>query len=193
MVYSAARLITQTRKRNHITHILMHLHWLPVKFRIQYKILLLVYKSLHGLAPQYLAELIIINCPTRSLRSSHGITLKVPKTRLKSYGDRSFSYAAAILWNQLPITIRAAPSVTIFKSSLKTLFFQKAYMWFPFIVQRQWALYLSGYQALYKSYLLLFLLISTITWCESDNWQKLIEPDSTDTRLAVEVYLLIIY
>ena len=134
---SAARLITQTRKRDHITPILMHLHWLPVQFRIQYKILLLTFKSLHGLAPQYLADLITINCPTRSLRSSLGITLKVPRTRLKSYGDRSFSYASATLWNQLPIDVRASPSITIFKSRLKTLFFQKAYMQSQPNVQRQ--------------------------------------------------------
>ena len=52
---TAARLVSWTCSRNHITPVL---HRLPVKFRIMYKILLLSYKCLHGLAPDYLAKLI---------------------------------------------------------------------------------------------------------------------------------------
>ena len=55
---TAARLVSRTCSRDHITPVLQQLHWLPVKFRIMYKILLLTYKCLHGLAPDYLAELI---------------------------------------------------------------------------------------------------------------------------------------
>ena len=46
---SAARLVSLSRKFNHITPILRELHWLPVKYRIIYKILLLTYKCLHGM------------------------------------------------------------------------------------------------------------------------------------------------
>ena len=53
---AAARLITGTRRRDHITRVLRDLHWLPVRRRVDYKLALLVYKSLHGLAPPYLAE-----------------------------------------------------------------------------------------------------------------------------------------
>ena len=56
---SAARLLTGKRKFDHITPELKKLHWLPVKQRIQYKILLLTFKCLHGMAPAYLKELLI--------------------------------------------------------------------------------------------------------------------------------------
>ena len=125
---SAARLITQAKKRDHITPILKHLHWLPVMYRIQFKILLLTYKSIHGLAPSYLTELIELNNRSRSLRPSLHVSLKVPRTRLKSYGDRSFSYSSSILWNQLPAHIRSAPTIQTFKSKLKTHLFERAYM-----------------------------------------------------------------
>ncbi|KAI3356306.1 hypothetical protein L3Q82_017205, partial [Scortum barcoo] len=52
---SGAEVLTKTRKRDHITPVLASLHWLPVKFRVDFKILLLLtYKALHGLAPSYL-------------------------------------------------------------------------------------------------------------------------------------------
>jgi len=55
---AAARVLTGTRKRDHISPVLASLYWLPVKFRIEFKILLLTYKALHGQAPSYLEELI---------------------------------------------------------------------------------------------------------------------------------------
>ncbi len=67
---SAARLVTRTRKYEHITPVLMDLHWLPVEQRIEYKILLLTYKSLNGMAPKYLSDLLHRHNPTRQLRSA---------------------------------------------------------------------------------------------------------------------------
>ncbi len=64
---SAARILTRTRMRDHITPVLESLHWLPVSFRVDFKILMLTYKALHGLAPQYLSELLIPYTPTRDL------------------------------------------------------------------------------------------------------------------------------
>ncbi len=51
---AAARLLTGTKKRDHISQILASLHWLPVKFRIDFKIAVFVYKALSGLAPKYI-------------------------------------------------------------------------------------------------------------------------------------------
>ena len=62
---AAARIITGSRKFEHITPSLIKLHWLPIKFRIEYKILLLTYKALNGLAPQYLSDLLIERSYTR--------------------------------------------------------------------------------------------------------------------------------
>ena len=61
---SAARLVTRTRSSDHITPVLRTLHWLPVKYRIMYKILLLTYKCMHGLAPEYLNDLIKVYKPS---------------------------------------------------------------------------------------------------------------------------------
>ena len=75
----AARVITQWRKYDHITPVLVDLHWLPVKQRIDFKILLLTYKALNGLAPAYLREQLVPYSPTRTLRSkeNHQLTSHV--------------------------------------------------------------------------------------------------------------------
>ena len=95
--------------------------------RIKFKVLLLTYRALNGLAPLYLTTLLQKYTPPRSLRSAEHHLLNVPKTRLVSAGDRAFAHAAPVLWNNLPISIRSANSITQFKSSLKTLLFNEAY------------------------------------------------------------------
>ncbi|KAK0133398.1 hypothetical protein N1851_031083 [Merluccius polli] len=87
---SAARLLTHTRSREHITPILHSLHWLPIKQRITFKILLLTFKALHHLAPPYLSDLLVPHRPTRALRSSSTLSLTLPRSKLKSFGDRAF-------------------------------------------------------------------------------------------------------
>ena len=66
----AARLVTGTRSSEHITPVLRRLHWLPVRQLITYKILLLTYKALNGMAPRYIADLLQPYTPMRQLRSS---------------------------------------------------------------------------------------------------------------------------
>ena len=128
---TAARLVTMTRKYDHITPILRDLHWLPVNFRVQFKLLLQVYKTLHGLAPSYLPSKLSLK-PNKGLRSDNQLLLDVPKStlQLKYYGDRAFSVAGPTLWNALPKEIRLCKSVDSFKSNLKTHFFKKAFAWF---------------------------------------------------------------
>ncbi|XP_053364370.1 deoxynucleoside triphosphate triphosphohydrolase SAMHD1-like [Clarias gariepinus] len=87
---AAARVLTGTRPWHHITPILKQLHWLPIKSRISYKVLLLTYKSLHGLAPHYLTDFLHPYTPLRSLWSSSKGQLIVPRSRLKTFGDRAF-------------------------------------------------------------------------------------------------------
>lgn len=124
---AAARLLTNTKKREHITPSLVHLHWLPVQYRIDFKLLLLVYKSLHGLAPTYLSDLLIGYKTGRTLRSSTQNLLKVPRTKLSQKGDRAFGVVAPKLWNSLPPHVRDADSVHVFKVQLKTHLFEMAY------------------------------------------------------------------
>lgn len=131
---AAARLLTGTRKRENITPVLASLHWLPVKYRINFKVLLFVFKALHGLAPGYISDLLSLHLPTRSLRSSSQVVLSVPRSQLKSRGDRAFSIAAPRLWNSLPPFIKFSSSLEVFKSNLKTYLFFKAFgsPWYPF-------------------------------------------------------------
>ena len=124
---AAARLIEGIKKHEHLTPPLKELHWLPVKYRIDFKILLLVYKCLNGKGPEYLSELLIQYQPGRSLRSADRNLLFVPKSRLKTYGDRSFAVYGPQLWNNLPFGIRSAPSIESFKNSLKTHLFKIAH------------------------------------------------------------------
>lgn len=123
---TAARLVTRVKRNDHITPVLRSLHWLPVHSRIKFKILLLTYKALHGQAPIYISELLNPLVHQRCLRSnSDGLLLSVPRTKTQSYGDRAFSAAAPKLWNELPKGIRAAETVTLFKSRLKTFLFKE--------------------------------------------------------------------
>ena len=112
----AARVITQWRKYDHITPVLVDLHWLPVKQRIDFKILLLTYKALNGLAPAYLREQLVPYSPTHTLRSKENHQLTSPRCRLENFGKRSFAAAAPMLWNDLPLNIKRSPSLDIFKS-----------------------------------------------------------------------------
>ena len=128
---SAARLVTGARKYDHITPVLQKLHWLPVKARIIFKICLIVYKCLHGLAPAYLCDYIKVVGHGRNLRSA---SLYVPKAQI-GYGDRAFSICGPRTWNLLPSHIRGAPTIDAFKTQLKThLFIPKNVkaLWFKY-------------------------------------------------------------
>ena len=89
-----------------LSPILQQLHWLPVKFRIDFKILMLTYKALNNQAPDYISELLTLYMPSRALRSFCQMLLVVAKTKTKLYGDRSFAASAPRLWNPLPVYIK---------------------------------------------------------------------------------------
>ena len=117
----AARVVTRSSKYSSITPMLKKLHWLPVKYRIIFKVVLLTFNALHGMAPNYLKTLLQSYMPSRSLRSETRNLLIMPKARRKS-GCHTFAYAAPKLWNELPVNIRTTTSLVSFLSSLKTLF-----------------------------------------------------------------------
>ena len=66
----AARLVTGTHGRDHITPVLFKLHWLPVRYRIEFKLLVLMYQAVHHLGPAYLTSL-VTSC-THSLTEIRG-------------------------------------------------------------------------------------------------------------------------
>ena len=111
---SAARIVTNTRKYDHITPIL------------QINTLATCYKSINDMAPEYLCELVSIRKSSRKLRSSSQILLQVPVSRLKPYVDWAFSLAAPTLWNRFVADIRKILNLENFKSILKTHLFKVA-------------------------------------------------------------------
>ncbi len=77
-----------------ITPVLRSLHWLPVIFRIDFKVLLLVYKSLNGLGPKYITDKLTEYKPNRPLRLVGSSQLEIPMVHKKT-GQSALSYFAA--------------------------------------------------------------------------------------------------
>ena len=124
----AARLILCGRKHDHVTPLLRELHWLPVELRIIFKILFFTFKTLNNLCPSYINDSLETYKPTRSLRSSSRNLLMIPRSRLKSYGDRAFSVAAPKLWNDITETIKCSVDLNAFKRNLKLIFLSDIFM-----------------------------------------------------------------
>ena len=114
---AAAKAVTGKYKHDHLDDDLIKLHWLDVKKRIVFKILLLSHKSLLGLAPTYLQDMF------KYAHHGHSLKLIVPSCNSK-FGDRSFSVVAPKIYNRLPVTITSAQSLESFKAFLKTYLFK---------------------------------------------------------------------
>ena len=122
---TAARVVLQVSKFQHITPVLCELHWLPIQYRIIFKILLLVYKSLNGTSPSYLAQKLHYRSHTRSFRSVSNELLMQPRSYTKTYGDREFAVLAPREWNLISYEIRKSNTISSFKRSVKTNLFTK--------------------------------------------------------------------
>ncbi len=121
---AAARLVFNELKRAHVTPLFVSLHWLPVAARIQFKTLMLAYRTTTGSAPTYFHALLRIYIPSRSLRSASERRLVVPSQRGSKSLSRTFSFTISGWWNDLPTPIRNAGSLSNFKQQLKTHLFQ---------------------------------------------------------------------
>lgn len=97
---SAVSVLIRTKKSSHISCFLYRLHWLPISFHIQYKIVLITFKELHGFAPQYISNL--IHTYTRTLSCSESGLLLVPWYKLTSFGGRAFCTAPPTLEFSFP-------------------------------------------------------------------------------------------
>ena len=124
---NTTRLILKKSKRDHVTLFLKELHWLPVKYCIQYKLTMLAFRHFNSTLPPYLSSSLCTYQPSCSLRSLTERLLKIPKTNLKTFGEHSFCYIASTVWNLLPADLRASPSLPIFKVNLKMHFFCQAF------------------------------------------------------------------
>ena len=107
----------------------MQLHWLPIEQRIVYKIILVTFEALNGLAPQYITDMISYYKPSRCLRSSNSSLLNETRFSVNSYGGRALSVSSPKIWNKLSSSLRASIDLSEFefKSKLKTHLFDTAY------------------------------------------------------------------
>jgi len=108
---AAARSVAGLRRSDHITDTLASFHWWRAPERIKFKLVVIVYRGIHGTAPLYLSDLlhrVSDIASRRRLRSSTSSELVIPLSRLVTVGDRSFAVAGSRLWNTLPedITVR---------------------------------------------------------------------------------------
>ena len=127
----AARVIFCLPMSSSITIHLKSLHWLPVKVRSTYKIACLCYHCHSSTAPSYVTDMLHKKpLHTRNTRSSSYTMplLNRPAHSKATLGDRSFSFASSSVWNSIPNDVRCAPSLSSFKSRLKTYLFRSVYI-----------------------------------------------------------------
>ncbi len=143
----AARLVFKLPKFTHVTPLMVELHWLPVSYRIKFKLLLYVFKGIHGSAPKYICHMFNFHASQYSFRRNSVIEdiqfhngniiepiqqnsvfyLIVPKTNRVTFEQRSLAVAGPKLWNSLPIHLRCINAIDDFKKQLKTYYFKLAY------------------------------------------------------------------
>jgi len=130
VLHAAARLVNGSSKYDHVTSLLQDLHWLRVPERIKYRLAVLIFRCRNNTAPEYLARdlhWVTDDNSRRRLRSATTHQLMVPRTRLRTIGDRAFGVAGARVWNELPSSVVFAPSLAVFKRNLKTHLFRQSY------------------------------------------------------------------
>ena len=131
---SAVRFIYNLKRRDRIKPYMKQLHFLPVRDRISYKLALLTFKAIHGIAPSYLTELINLKNPNKvyGLRTNDNpYMLKYHKPYNLKATSGAFAYKAPIIWNSLPVTLRLETDVKKFKVLLKTHLFEQSFKDIP--------------------------------------------------------------
>ncbi|XP_072544863.1 uncharacterized protein [Salminus brasiliensis] len=123
---AAARVVFNVPKFSHVTPLLRSLHWLPVAARIRFKTLTLAYKAKNGPAPPYLMAMVKSRSAPRALRASSTARLDPPSLKIRGrQASRLFSVLAPKWWNELPLDVRTAESLAVFKRRLKTHLFRE--------------------------------------------------------------------
>ena len=111
-----------------MTAALQRLHWLPVAYRIRFKLLTLMHAAIHANTPRYLADRVSAYNPSRCLRSADQSLLEVPRVHSERFGRRAFSVAGPSLWSSLPLVLRTQKDDERFRRDLKTHLYKQAFM-----------------------------------------------------------------
>jgi len=130
---AAVQLILNICLHDHVTPALQQLHWLPIEYRITYKLCLTMHFMHTSRAQQYLSDCIqtVLHSNSRpGLRSSDTAAYVKPRCRTR-LGERGFSYAGPTAWNSLPAHLHQISDISLFKCCLKTELFHRAHCrWF---------------------------------------------------------------
>ena len=123
------RLIYGLRRFDRVSDALLTLHWLRVPERVQFKLAVLAFRVLHGVAPVYLGPFrrVADQPERRSLRSASSHRLIVPRFKLSTVGARAFTVAAPSVWNSLPAEVANTDSLPLFRRRLKAHLFRLSY------------------------------------------------------------------
>ena len=129
VMHAAVRLVANLGWRDSVTEAMQTLHWLPIVFRVRYKLCVMMHASVGGNAPEYINNVLV---PTSTLsgrstlRSFTSGGYEVPRVRTE-FGRRAFSVSGPVAWNQLPQELRRIVDISSFKRHLKAHLFQIAY------------------------------------------------------------------
>ena len=134
-----AHLTTHSKKYDHIIPILAGLHWLPVRYHILFKVLVLTYRDLHGIASLYIQSLFNPYLPNCTLCSAMKPTLIIPHSNTISYGARAFSCFAPAQYTQPSESLSQSPTLSALKLGLKTHLFKLAFSYFPAPPRSMWS------------------------------------------------------
>ncbi|KAK2171264.1 hypothetical protein NP493_1083g00017 [Ridgeia piscesae] len=106
--------------------LLKSLHWLPVHYRIIFKICTITYEALSSTQPAYLNSRLSPARNSRQLRSASSNPLYIRRVKTNA-GTRAFSVAAPTVWISLPVSVKSEGNIVSFRRRLKTHFFNAAY------------------------------------------------------------------
>ena len=126
---AAVRLVAGLGVRDHVTPAMRELHWLPVTFRVQYKLCLMIHSSVNGRNPEYITDVLVLMSSLQgraTLRSSTSGSFDEPRTRT-SFWERAFFIAGPAAWNKLPPNLRLITVNCKFKSAPEAPFFSITY------------------------------------------------------------------
>ena len=170
VLYAAVRLVTGVGSRDHITETMMELHWLPIGYRVKFKLCLIIHAAVSGQCPDYIREVVmpLAMLPERNrLRAAVNGLYVVPRTRTM-FGQRAFSVAGPQQWNDLPSDNRDITDCAAFKRALKSHFFRLAYV----VVIDRFYLDFTDIFILYVTVIVVVRRFRTIGWCRKRhiNW-----------------------
>ena len=113
------KIITNSKKSDHVTPLLRHLNWLPVREQLQYRDSILAFKCIYGTAPQYLTSKFKRRSKIHTRNTRNASTIQIPLFRTAA-GQRTFAYRGAKIWNNLNADVRENTNLCSFKKTLKS-------------------------------------------------------------------------